>query len=52
MGRIFKYYLGAQTLLNVSMIHIPTTTLGNAALHINNHKKLAMAVVQVASRLI
>lgn len=46
MGRTFKYYLGAQILLNVSVIHIPTRTLGNAALHINNDKKLAIAVVE------
>ena len=45
MGRIFKYYLGAQILLNVSVIHIPTRTLGNAAPHINNDKNLAIAVV-------
>lgn len=45
MGRIFKYYLGAQILLNVTVIHFPTRTLGNAALHVYNDKKLAIAVV-------
>ena len=44
MGRIFKYYLGAQIPLNVSVIHIPRRTLGNAAPHINNDKNLAITV--------
>lgn len=52
MGRIFKYYLGAQILLNVSVIHIPARTLGNAAPHVNNDKKLSLAVVREYGRLI
>lgn len=52
MDRIFKYYLGSQILLNVSVIHIPTRTLGSAAPHINNAKKLSVAVVQEYGRLI
>lgn len=52
MGRIFKYYLGAQTLLNVSVIHIPTRTLGNAALHINNDDKKKKKIKKMAVALV